>query len=147
MDYLQVMDVSAAGMRVQKTRLEVAAHNLANMQTVRASNGQPYQPMRVISRSNPTGQPGSTFGSIMDGAQAPAPVRAEVVQDVESKPRLVYEPGHPHADKNGMVKYSGVDHLQQMVVITEALRAYEANLAAMHASRSMAVRALDIGSN
>jgi len=59
----------------------------------------------------------------------------------------VHEPGHPHADKSGMVRYPGVDHLSQMVSITEALRAYEANLAALQTARAMASRALDIGGN
>lgn len=145
MDYAQILEISAAGMAVQKTRLEVAAQNLANMQTVMSSSGMPYQPLRVVSHSLSQGASSARFGSVLDGAQAAAPVQASVVRDLQAKPRIVHEPGHPHADKNGMVKYPGVDHLEQMVSITEALRAYEANLAAVQASRSMALRALDIG--
>jgi flagellar basal-body rod protein FlgC len=44
-----------------------------------------------------------------------------------------------------MVAYSGVDHVAEMVNLNTALRAYEANVTAMNAARTMAARALDIG--
>lgn len=142
MDYLQLFAISASGMDVQRTRLEAAAQNLANMQTVRASDGRPYQPVMVVSRQEIAGR---AFGSLLDEGLQGAGTRAEVIQDLRAQPRLVYEPGHPNADKSGMVAYPGVDHLQQMAVMTEALRTYEANLAALQAARTMATRALDIG--
>lgn len=143
MDYLQVLEISASGLHVQKARLEAAAQNLANTQTIRAADGQPYQPVKVVSRA--AGQ-GRAFGVLLDGIGGLG-AQAEVVRDTQVQPRLVHEPGHPHADKSGMVRYPGVDHLSQMVSITEALRAYEANLAALQAARTMAGRALDIGGN
>lgn len=143
MDYLQVLEISASGLGVQKARLEAAAQNLANTQTIRAADGQPYQPVKVVSRSASQGR---AFGLLLDGAGGLG-AQAEVVRDLQVQPRLVYEPGHPHADKSGMVRYPGVDHLSQMVSVTEALRAYEANLAALQAARTMASRALDIGGN
>ena len=143
MDYAHLLEISAAGMSVQKTRLEVAAQNLANTQTVMSESGRPYQPLRVVAHS--AMQSAAQFSSLMDGMATAAPVQASIVQDQQAKPRIVHEPGHPNADKNGMVKYPGVDHLEQMVTITEALRAYEANLAAVQASKTMALRALEIG--
>lgn len=150
MDYTQVFEISASGMRVQKTRLEVAAHNLANASTVTGPDGQPYQPLRVVSQAQPAGvAAASAFGALFDAGHAPAAVGgalARVVTDVTAVPRTVHEPGHPFADADGMVRYPGVNHLDQMMAITEALRAYEANVAAMQAARAMATRALDIGS-
>jgi len=60
-------------------------------------------------------------------------------------PRMVYEPGHPHADTKGYVAYPGVDQSTQMVNMASALRAYEANVVAMNAARVMAARTLEIG--
>ena len=86
------------------------------------------------------------FGAVFEATSIGGAV-ATLVKDTSAQPRLVSEPGHPYADANGMVRYPGVNHLEQMMVITEALRAYEANVAAMQAAKSMAARALDIGGN
>lgn len=142
MDYTQIFEISASGMRVQKTRLEVAAHNLANASTVNGVDGEPFQPMRVVSRS--AVRSGASFGSVFDASAVGGAV-ATLVKDTGATPRMAHEPGHPMADKNGMVRYPGVNHLEQMLSITEALRAYEANVAAMQAAKTMAARALDIG--
>lgn len=144
-DYAQVFEISAAGMQVQKTRLEVAAHNLANANTVSQADGTPYQPMRVISRAV-SRVTHASFSEAMDGQRAGGAV-ASVVPDLSIATRVVHEPGHPNADAHGMVRYPGVDHLGQMTSVTEALRAYEANVAAMSAAKAMAARALEIGSN
>jgi flagellar basal-body rod protein FlgC len=143
MDYAQVFEISASGMSVQKTRLEVAAHNLANANTVNDVDGKPYQPLRVVSTA---ARPGASFGAAMDSA-ALGGATALLAADTSAEPRLVHEPGHPKADANGMVRYPGINHLDQMVTITEALRAYEANVAALQAAKTMAARALDIGGN
>ncbi|MES2090450.1 MAG: flagellar basal body rod protein FlgC [Pseudomonadota bacterium] len=146
MDYAQVFEISASGMAVQKTRLEVAAHNLANANTVEGANGKPYQPLRVVSKAISGGYATPTFGAAMDEASLGG-ASSSLAADTSVEPRLVHEPGHPKADSSGMVRYPGVNHLDQMVNITEALRAYEANVAALQAAKTMAARALDIGGN
>lgn len=146
MDYAQVFEISSSGMHVQKTRLEVAAHNLANANTVSQADGQPYQPMRVISRASGARHDRLNFDQVMD-SNGVGGASVTVVPDLSTAPRIVNEPGHPNADANGMVRYPGVNHLDQMMTITEALRAYEANVAALQAAKSMAARALEIGGN
>jgi flagellar basal-body rod protein FlgC len=142
MDYAQVFEISASGMQVQKSRLEVAAHNLANVNTIHQADGTPYQPKRVISHAGHL--QGSRFRDVME-SQPMGGATAKVVPDLTVSTRLVHEPGHPNADANGMVRYPGVNHLEQMMSITEALRAYEANVAALTAAKTMAARALEIG--
>lgn len=144
MDYSQVFEISATGMHVQKLRLEVAAHNLANANSVSGTDGQPYHPLHVVSKS--ATKPSVAFDTLM-GETGLTGAAGSVEVDASAAPRWVYDPGHPNADASGMVQYPGVNHLTQMVTITEALRAYEANLAAMQAAKTMASRALDIGGN
>lgn len=146
MDYAQVFEISSSGLRVQKTRLEVAANNLANASTVSQVDGQPYQPMRVVSHAAGAKARSLSFDRILDD-NALGGAAVSVVPDLSTAPRLVREPGHPHADANGMVRYPGVNHLDQMMTVTEALRAYEANIAALQAAKTMAARALEIGGN
>ncbi|WUR12443.1 flagellar basal body rod protein FlgC [[Empedobacter] haloabium] len=138
MDYRAAFQISAAGMAAEKLRLDVTALNLANMHVAGSSAEQVYRPQRVITQTVSFSQ---QFGRLAGNA---AGVQTTVVpQNVA--PRMVYEPGHPYANAKGMVAYPGVDNVTEMVTLNTALRAYEANVTAMNAARTMAARALEIG--
>jgi flagellar basal-body rod protein FlgC len=140
MDYHAAFHISAAGMATEKLRLDVTAMNLANMHSAGTSASQVYRPQRVLSQSTPVDFSRQLNHLLGDAAGVQATVISE---DVPA--RMVYEPGHPYADGKGMVAYPGVDHVSEMVNLGTALRAYEANVTAMNAARTMAARALDIG--
>ena len=61
MDYLSTFAISASGMNVEKTRVDITALNLANMHSTRSIDGGPYQPMRVVS-----GEQVSSFENALD---------------------------------------------------------------------------------
>jgi len=130
MDYQQIFAVSAAGMNAERTRVDVAALNLANAHTVGGAGHPAYQPMQVVLRSG-----GASFGSLV----------AATVEANQAAPQQVYEPNHPDADAHGFVSYPGVDSATEMVNIMSAMRSYEANVAAMNATRTLALKALEIG--
>lgn len=142
MDYRAVFQISAAGMDVERLRLETAALNLANMHATSGPNGVPFKPLRVVAQAVVP-----NFSSLIDlpPAASLGGVRAEVIPDAGAIARVVHDPGHPHADAKGDVSYPGVNHTTEMLTVMTALRAYEANVAAVGAARSMASRALDIG--
>lgn len=142
MDYHAIFQISASGMAVEKLRLDTTAANIANMNVAAAPGGQVYRPLRVVAQAVPLGF-GQQFGSLYSAAGGG--VQASAVVPEAAAPRLVHEPGHPLADAKGMVAYPGVNHTQEMVNMTAALRAYEANVAVMNAAKAMATRALDIG--
>ncbi|OEZ54746.1 flagellar basal body rod protein FlgC [Duganella sp. HH105] len=139
MDYNAAFQISASGMAVEKLRLDVTAANIASMNTAAASAAQAYRPMRVISQAAPLNF-GQQFDQLAGGG-----VQVLAVEPQAVSARMVYEPGHPYADAKGMVAYPGVNHTAEMVNLSTALRAYEANVAAMNAAKTMAARALDIG--
>jgi flagellar basal-body rod protein FlgC len=142
MDYNAAFQISASGMAVEKMRLDVTAANIANMHTAAASAAQVYRPLRVMAQeaaltfSHQFGQMAGVRGG---GVQLVA------VEPAAAAPRMVHEPGHPYADTKGMVAYPGVNHTAEMLNLNSALRAYEANVAAMNAARVMASRTLEIG--
>jgi flagellar basal-body rod protein FlgC len=144
MDYSSIFAVSAAGMALERTRVEVAALNLANAHTNQAPGQVPYSPLRVVAQA---AAPATSFGALLDGEGLAVPGAAPEfrVEPADVLPRLVYEPGHPLADAKGFVKYPGVDAAAEMVSLMSATRAYEANVAAMNTARAMALKALDIG--
>jgi flagellar basal-body rod protein FlgC len=93
---------------------------------------------------------GVRFDPLLSAQAAALPaLGAEVVavQPLNLPPRLVHEPGHPDADARGFVAYPAVDPLREMLTLMSATRAYEANLSALNAARTMAQRALEIGGN
>lgn len=146
MDYFAAFNISASGMAVEKVRLETVATNLANANTTKGTDGSYYKPLRVISGpvSGAFEQQMSTSGV---SSSLPAGVQVLEVRPIDTGPRLVYEPNHPHADAKGMVAYPNINPVSEMVTLIEATRAYEANVRAMNAAKTMALRALEIGSN
>jgi flagellar basal-body rod protein FlgC len=58
---------------------------------------------------------------------------------------MVYDPGHPDADGSGYVKSPNVNVVEEMVDMISATRAYEANVTAMNATKSMVAAGIEIG--
>ena len=56
----------------------------------------------------------------------------------------MYDPSHPDANEEGIVQFPNVDVPEQMVDLISARRGYEANVTAIDAAKSMAMKALDI---
>lgn len=152
MDYEQAFAVSAAGMTLERTRVDVAALNLANANTIQTAGGSRYLPQRVVALTAPgiaSSDPAtaSVFAqAFADGTQAAGmSVPQASVQSAEMAPRKVYEPGNPFADTKGYVSYAGVDAATEMVTMMSAVRSYEANVVAMNTAKTIALKALDIG--
>jgi len=140
MDFSYSAAISAAGMDVERARLDAAAMNLANVHTSRASYGGPFRPLRVVNTTSPMFS--KAFSSVENSMfSVPSPN----VQQTYAAPRLVYEPGHPDANAKGFVAYPAIDSVAEMVNVMTAVRSYEANVVAMNAAKSMALKALDIG--
>jgi flagellar basal-body rod protein FlgC len=129
--------ISASGLTAQRIRLDVIANNLANAETVQTAEGGPYRRQMVVFAARGATDPsGLTLPS--EGVEV-----TDIVQD-PSPPRTVYQPGHPLADANGNVSYPNVNPVVEMVDLMSATRAYEANVAAINAAKSMTAQALDI---
>ena len=142
MDYQSAFAISAAGMSAERLRVDVAALNLANANTPLAANGAGYQPLRV--QASVRAAPGArSFETLMDQGMEAA--RTLSVAPYRAPARRVHEPGHPQANKDGFVLYPSVDSLTEMMTLMVASRAYEADVAAFNAAKSMAMKALEIG--
>jgi flagellar basal-body rod protein FlgC len=144
MDISSIFDISAAGMNLERQRLEVSALNLANANTTRGADGLPFTPLQVVVRSGMT--PFDAVFNAVNGGGLSGSGPVGQVQTADVPPRQVYEPGHPDADANGFVSYPGVNPVSEMVHLIAVTRAYEANVRVFNAGRSMALKALEIGS-
>jgi len=145
MNMFAAFDISAAGMNLERTRLDVAAVNLANANTTQGPDGQVFKPLRVVAHPNAA----YTFDMMLNGMQRLATGSATafsvVVEPDDAPPRLVYEPGHPDANEKGFVAYPNISPVSEMVKLIGITRAYEANVRAMNIAKSMALKALEIG--
>jgi len=119
-------DVARAGMRAQMKRAEVVAANLANMHVTRTATGEPYRRRTVVFEEL------LAEGDTGSGVQV-----AEVREDHETPFIETWNPGHPHANADGFVLLPNVDLFAEMVDLSVAARAFEANLAAMRVYRGM----------
>ena len=135
---LSAIDASASALDAQRTRMEVAVSNLANAESTRGPDGQPYRRREVVLESAP-------FASALGGAETPTTgVRVAAVLEDQSPFRLRHEPGHPDADDDGNVAVPNVDLPEEMVDMLGAARAYQANLTAIGLIRDTIQRALEL---
>ncbi len=144
MNLMTAMDVSATGMVAERLRLNVISMNLANAKTTRTETGMPYQRRTVIFRSKPMGQPFQQFLNEQLGEQ----IRGVEVVRIEKRGgdfKKIHDPSHPDADAQGYVYYPNINLVEEMVNMLEATRSYEANVTAVKAAKSMALKALEIG--
>lgn len=126
---------SAAGaLDVQRARLEVAISNLANAESTRGPDGNPYRRREVVIETTRGDGPDGAFGVKVAG----------IVED-QSEFQERFEPSHPDAGANGFVRVPNVDVPEEMVDMMGAARAYQANLAAITLIRETVQRALEIG--
>lgn len=144
MDYFNAFDISASGMRVQKIMLETVALNLANVNTTRGASGGPYSPLQVVvaEKSGFANQ----LAALQNGYSAGGAEVVEILPAV-NQPRLVHDPDHPDAGEDGFVAFPDINPVSEMVNLMQATRAYEANVRALNAAKTMALRALEIGAN
>jgi flagellar basal-body rod protein FlgC len=140
------LEISASGLTAERLRMDVTAENLANAQTTRGANGQPYRRKEVVLQETP-GSFGASLSAAMGGADKGSSGGVQVagiVQDTTTPLKRVYDPGHPDADAQGYVSMPNVDTVTEMVDLISAQRAYEANVTAMQSAKQMFSRTLDL---
>ncbi len=145
MDVTGTLSISGSALSAERLRLDVIASNLANASTTRTPEGGPYRRRNVVFAPEAMD---SDFASTLaalgpQGAREGVSVQ-KVVED-QSPFRMVYDPGHPDADKDGYVAYPNVNPVAESVDLMAATRAYEANVQVVNATRRMAEAALGIG--
>jgi len=119
--------------------MNVASENLANIDSTRTATGQPYRRKQVVLEA--IGQYYEPFPQLM-GMLGGARVSA-IVED-QTPFRQVNRPGHPDADKNGNVLMPNVNAVLEMADIMSATRAYEANINAFTAAKSMITKSWEL---
>ena len=149
---VSAIDISASGMRAQRLRMDLIATNLANVdttsarrETLKTSDGAdyvrhtPYARQIAVFTAGPSKGPGGVPLPTARVVDDPAPFRTE------------QNPSHPHAvpassgaADAGTVYLPNVHPIAEMVDMIAASRAYEANVSAVDAAKTMSAAALRI---
>ncbi|ABR48879.1 flagellar basal-body rod protein FlgC [Alkaliphilus metalliredigens QYMF] len=146
MSYFNAINTSASGLTAERFRMDTISKNIANANTTRTPNGSPYKRQVVLFQSKEDAKGfSSQLERIMNNNEKPGGVEVVGVKNDSSPYRQVYDPGHPDANEEGYVLMPNVDIVVEMANMISATRAYEANTTALNATKSMAMKALEIG--
>ncbi len=164
MDLLTASKISRTALAVHRTKMNVIAENLANVDTTRSKEGGPYRRKMVVFK----GEDIDSFKSIIERKQLKQQQGGIVLSPIESDSdqkrdngtgvrvdqiirsqedfRLIHNPAHPDADPvTGYVKMPNVDHLTEIADMLVAKRSYEASVTALSTTKDMILKALEIG--
>ena len=141
MGIMNAFNIGCQGLSVHSKRVEIAAKNIANIDTPNYTRKIPIissnenQSFATVLSSMGAGASTSGLGGVnFDG----------IVEDPTPGAKI-YKPGHPDADENGCIRTSNTNAMVDYADATMAQRAYEASLGVMQISKSMATSALEIG--
>ena len=145
MGLFQSFNISASGMTAERFRTDIIAQNIANVNTTRTEDGEPYR-RKIVTFSEKNVTPFSQFYSTSRNASVGNGVKvSSVKEDTFNDFIEEYDPSNPDADENGYVYYPNVNTVKEMTDLIDSTRAYEANATAFDASKSMAQTGLQIG--
>jgi flagellar basal-body rod protein FlgC len=142
MGLFDAIEIAGSGLTAERVRMDVTAENLANAQTTKAANGQPYRRQEVVLAQN--GTPGG-FGAQLAGALGSAPagqsaaggVNVSGIVSDNTPDHAVFDPGNPEANAQGYVLMPNVDTVTEMVDLIAESRSYQSDVTAMQTAKSM----------
>lgn len=145
MSMFSAFNVNASGLTAQRYRMDIISQNVANARTTRTEDGTPYR-RKVVTFAEKGGQTpfSQVLGHASSGYSGNGVKVDGVYEDTKTEMNKVYDPSHPDADEDGYVTYPNVNSITEMTNLIDASRAYEANATAFNASKSMALKGLEM---
>lgn len=133
MSLFNVIDIAASAMAAQSQRLNVVASNLSNADSATSSTGQPYRARQVVFSTTPISPQGASGVKVTGVIEDPSPMK------------LVYEPKHPLANKEGYVTMPNVNVVEEMVNMISASRSYQNSVDMMNTAKTLLLKTLTLG--
>ncbi len=135
MSLMANFDISGSAISAQSLRLNTVASNLANVETLAASDADAYRSRQVV------------FQALLTDPSRPGEVGVNLLGVVESGKAVQrrYDPGHAFADAEGFVYASNVNPVEEMANMLSASRAYQNNVEVLNTSRDLLMRVLSLG--
>jgi flagellar basal-body rod protein FlgC len=148
MSIFGALDISGSALSAERLRMDVTSENLANAQTTRGANGQPYRRKEVVLQEvGDNSSFGATLAGVMgsnSSSETPGGVTVAGIVEDSNQGQLVYDPGHPDANAQGYVRMPNVEPVEEMTDLITESRSYEANVTAMQTAKSMYTKTFDL---
>ncbi len=145
MGFFNSINVSASGLTAERLRMDLISENIANANVTRTASGTPYRRKVAVFRAQET----NSFEQLLTAASGRTSsgngVEVAGITEDQSPFKKEYNPNHPDADVDGYVSLPNVEVVNEMINLISASRAYEANITAVNTTKSMAMKALEIG--
>ncbi len=164
MDLMNAAKISGTALTAHRTKINVIAENLANVDTTRTAEGGPYRRKMVVFKGDDIDSFKSVIQKKQTAKEVPGIELSPIEFDSDQKEEngngvrvdqivrsqedfaLVYNPAHPDADPDtGYVKMPNVDHLTEIADMLVAKRSYEASVTVLSSTKDMVAKALEIG--
>lgn len=146
MSMFTAFDINASGLTAQQYRMDVISENVANANTTRTVDGTPYRRKVVTFAEKESQTPFSrVLNSATDNYSGKGVKVDSVIEDKTSEFKKAYDPAHPDADDDGYVTMPNINIITEMTNLIDASRAFEANSTAFSATKSMALKGLEMG--
>ena len=123
------IDIAMSGLRAQSKQMEVISSNVANARSTKGPDGKPYRRMEAVFRAEGKG----IGGVVLD----------KITKDMSSF-QEIYDPGNPQASADGYVSMPNVNLPIEMMNLTVATRAYQANAAMLKRYQQMVETVLEL---
>lgn len=133
MGMTSIFAISGSALTAQSQRMNVAASNLANADSVTGPDGQPYRAKEVVF------QVAAPAGQEIGGVQVSGVVESSAPE------KLIYQPGNPLADPQGYVRMPNVNVVEEMVNSMSASRSYQANIDVLNTAKTLMQKTLTLG--
>jgi flagellar basal-body rod protein FlgC len=140
MGLFEAIGIAGSGLTAERVRMDVTAENLANADTTKAANGQPYQRQDVVLEQDGSGSfSGALSGAIKQGESSEQPngVRVAGIVSDNTPDQQVYDPGNPEADAKGYVKMPNISTVTEMTDLISESQSYQSDVTAMQTAKSM----------
>jgi len=148
MGLFDAIGIAGSGLTAERIRMDVTAENLANADTTKGANGQPYRRQEVVLSQSGTGAgfSGALSGALQEteGAAAPGGVQVSGIVADATPDKRVYDPSNPEADAQGYVLMPNVDTVTEMTDLISEQQSYQSDVTAMQTAKSMYTKTLDL---
>jgi flagellar basal-body rod protein FlgC len=151
MGMFSTINIASSGLSVQRLRQDIIADNIANAESTRTPEGGAYRRRRLLVEHRRDGGiwRSTFFPKALDNGVGNGVQMVEIQKDTDQPLRLVYDPSHPDAIKEGpkagYVEYPNVNLVNEMVDLISASRSYDANVTLINSAKASFQRALEIG--
>lgn len=141
MAFCSSLDTVGSALTAERFRTDIITQNLANANTTKTSNGEPYRRQVLEFEEIPL-----SFSEELDKVTASGGVRVSNIVKSDADFKLIYDPTNPEANEEGYVRSSNVDTTEEQLDLLAASNAYEANLTALSVVKAMISKTIEMGS-